>query len=160
MLLTRTSDATMGFTNPRAGSLAYILPGLWASAALCCSDKPYNIVSQLLLSGLDGQSSLCHQSPNANSPRGMTCFATLGTTTAISAYVLDVFPRHAALASAWICAFRTIGGFCVVYFQVKWIASDGPAVVFGSQAGIVGAAIVSIVATQVFGMRWRKRFAL
>ena|ERR1700761_5454791 len=40
---------------------------------------------------------------------GMNCFSTLGTTVAISAYVLDVFPQHAALASAWINAFRTIG---------------------------------------------------
>lgn len=35
--------------------------------------------------------------------------ATLGTSVAISAYLLDVFPQHAALASAWICAFRTVG---------------------------------------------------
>lgn len=88
----------------------------------------------------------------------MQCFATLGTSVAISAYVLDVFPQHAALASAWICAFRTLGGFCVVYFQVKWIARDGPAVTFGSQAGISAAVIISIIAVQVFGGRWRKRF--
>jgi MFS family permease len=40
---------------------------------------------------------------------GMNCFSTLGTTVAISAYILDVLPQHAALASAWINAFRTIG---------------------------------------------------
>jgi MFS family permease len=39
----------------------------------------------------------------------MNCFSTLGTTTAVSAYLLDVLPRHAALASAWINAFRTVG---------------------------------------------------
>jgi MFS family permease len=48
---------------------------------------------------------------------GMNCFSTLGTTVAISAYILDVFPQQAALASAWLNAMRTIGGFCVVYFQ-------------------------------------------
>jgi hypothetical protein len=42
---------------------------------------------------------------------GMNCFSTLGTTVAISAYILDVFPQHAALASAWINAFRTVGKF-------------------------------------------------
>jgi hypothetical protein len=42
---------------------------------------------------------------------GMNCFSTLGTTVAISAYVLDVFPQHAALASAWINTFRTVGTF-------------------------------------------------
>lgn len=37
----------------------------------------------------------------------MNCFSTLGTTTAISAYVLDCFPKHAALASAWLNSFRS-----------------------------------------------------
>jgi hypothetical protein len=40
---------------------------------------------------------------------GMNCFSTLGTTVAISAYILDVLPQHAALAAAWINAFRTVG---------------------------------------------------
>lgn len=76
----------------------------------------------------------------------------------ISAYVLDVLPQHAALASAWINAMRTVGGFCVVYFQVKWVALSGPAVTFGCQAAIVGFFIVSIIATQVFGSGWRRTF--
>jgi hypothetical protein len=42
---------------------------------------------------------------------GLNCFSTLGTTVAISAYLLDVFPKQAALASAWINAFRTVGKF-------------------------------------------------
>jgi len=40
---------------------------------------------------------------------GMNTFSTLGTTTAISAYVLDCFPHHAALASSWINFWRVIG---------------------------------------------------
>jgi hypothetical protein len=44
---------------------------------------------------------------------GMNCFSTLGSTTAVSAYLLDAFPQHAALASAWINCFRTIGEFFV-----------------------------------------------
>ena len=42
---------------------------------------------------------------------GMNCFSTLGTTAAVSAYLLDVLPHHAALAAAWINAFRTVGRF-------------------------------------------------
>lgn len=42
---------------------------------------------------------------------GMNCFSTLGTTAAVSAYLLDVLPHHASLAAAWINAFRTIGKF-------------------------------------------------
>lgn len=41
----------------------------------------------------------------------MLCFSTLANMTAISAYVLDCFPEHAALAGAWINFWRVIGGF-------------------------------------------------
>jgi hypothetical protein len=88
----------------------------------------------------------------------MLCFGTLGTTTAISSYILDVFPHHASLASAWILSARVLGGFCVVYFQTQWIAESGPAVSFGCQAAIIGAAVLSIVATQVWGGKWRARW--
>ncbi|KAF2396118.1 MFS general substrate transporter [Trichodelitschia bisporula] len=87
----------------------------------------------------------------------LNCFSTLGTTVAISAYILDVFPAHAALASAWINTFRTIGGFCVVYFQMKWVAASGPAMTFGLQAVIVAAFIGPVVLTQVKGAAWRRR---
>ena len=40
---------------------------------------------------------------------GMNCFSTLGTTVAISAYLLDVLPQHACLTAAWLNAFRTVG---------------------------------------------------
>jgi hypothetical protein len=60
---------------------------------------------------------------------GMNCFSTLGTTAAVSAYLLDVFPHHAALAAAWINAFRTVGKFSLslllrVYMLIvviRWI---------------------------------------
>jgi len=49
---------------------------------------------------------------------GMNCFSTLGTTAAISAYVLDCFPQHAALASSWINFWRVIGEFPVRHVLV------------------------------------------
>lgn len=50
------------------------------------------------------------------------------------------------------------GGFCVVYFQVKWVAHNGPAVAFGCQAAIIAFFIVSIIATQLKGASWRAKF--
>lgn len=38
----------------------------------------------------------------------MVC-AEVMSTTAISAYLLDIFPHHAALASAWLNFWRTTG---------------------------------------------------
>ena len=40
---------------------------------------------------------------------GMNSFAMLAATTAISAYVLDCFPGHAALASSWLNFWRVVG---------------------------------------------------
>ncbi|KAF2089799.1 MFS general substrate transporter [Saccharata proteae CBS 121410] len=88
----------------------------------------------------------------------MNCFSTLGAMTAISAYVLDCFPHHAALASAWMNFWRVIGGFSVVYFQLKWVERNGPAVSFGCQAAVIAAAAGAVVATQVWGKGWRSRF--
>lgn len=42
---------------------------------------------------------------------GLVTFAALGTTASVSHYLLDIFPRHAALVSAWINFFRTLGMF-------------------------------------------------
>lgn len=53
---------------------------------------------------------------------------------------------------------RTTGGFCVVYFQLEWIATSGPGVSFGCQAMILGVAfLVGVVSTQIFGQKWRMR---
>jgi hypothetical protein len=46
-------------------------------------------------------------------------FASICSTTAISAYALDCFPHHAALSSSWITFWRTTGGFSVTYFQTQ-----------------------------------------
>ena len=87
---------------------------------------------------------------------GMAAFSVLGTSTPISTYALDVFPTQAAGASAWILMARVAGGFSVTYFQASWVARSGPAVTWGSQAGILGAAIISIVLLQIFGERMRR----
>jgi hypothetical protein len=39
----------------------------------------------------------------------MMVFAEVVSTTAVSAYLLDIFPHHAALASAWLNFWRTTG---------------------------------------------------
>ncbi|KAL2200153.1 major facilitator superfamily domain-containing protein [Corynascus similis CBS 632.67] len=88
----------------------------------------------------------------------MLCFNTLANMTAVSAYLLDCLPRHAALTGAWLNFGRVVGGFSVAYFQLPWFHRNGPALSFGLQAVVmVGAALV-IVATQIWGRTWRARF--
>lgn len=84
-------------------------------------------------------------------------FAMVTAVTVVSAYCLDSFPNHASLVASIINFWRTTGGFCVVYFQLKWIATSGAGVTFGCQAMILGVAfIIGVVSTQLFGKRWRK----
>jgi hypothetical protein len=110
---------------------------------------------------------------------GMMTFACVSGTTAISAYALDTFPHHAALTSSWINFWRTTGmitflasvliradanldltgGFCVPYFQFKWVARAGTAVTFGSQGAVVFAGFLFVIATQILGRNWRSKYA-
>ncbi|KZF25794.1 MFS general substrate transporter [Xylona heveae TC161] len=84
--------------------------------------------------------------------------AAVTATVAISAYVLDCFPYHAALVSSIVNFWRTTGGFCVVYFQFKWVEHNGAAVTFGCQAAIVAGGFLGVIATQIWGPKWREMF--
>jgi len=88
----------------------------------------------------------------------MLCFGSLANMVAISTYLLDCLPQHAALAGAWLNFWRVIGGFTVTYFQMVWVRRNGPGLSFGSQAIITVGAALAIVATQIWGKRWRNRF--
>jgi MFS family permease len=89
---------------------------------------------------------------------GMLCFCTLANMTAVSAYLLDCLPRHAALTGAWLNFGRVVGGFSVAYLQMPWVHRNGPALSFGCQAVVIVGALLVIVATQVWGKRWRAKF--
>ncbi|KAL9095797.1 MAG: hypothetical protein Q9165_001794 [Trypethelium subeluteriae] len=88
----------------------------------------------------------------------MYTFAQVTATTAVSAYLLDSFPKHAALVASILNFWRTTGGFTVGYFQLDWVKRNGAGVSFGCQAAILAAGFVSIVAVQVWGRRWRMRY--
>lgn len=88
----------------------------------------------------------------------MLCFCTLASMTAVSAYMLDCFPRHAALAAAWINFWRVVGGFSVVYFQHDWVQRSGAAATFGGQAVVIAMAALPVGATQWWGRLWRDRY--
>ncbi|KKY20675.1 putative major facilitator superfamily [Phaeomoniella chlamydospora] len=89
---------------------------------------------------------------------GMNAFGLLAGTTVISTYILDCFPDHAAGASSWINMWRTTGGFCVSYFQLKWVVRNGPGVTFGIQAAIIAVGFTAIIATQFWGAKWRLKY--
>ncbi|KAL2018605.1 hypothetical protein VTK56DRAFT_575 [Thermocarpiscus australiensis] len=89
---------------------------------------------------------------------GMLCFCTLANMVAVSAYLLDCLPRHAALTGAWLNFGRVVGGFSVAYFQIPWLHRNGAALSFGCQAVVIVGAALVIVATQKWGRQWRAKF--
>ena len=88
----------------------------------------------------------------------MYTFAQVTATTAVSAYLLDSFPKHAALVASILNFWRTTGGFAVGYFQLDWVKLDGAGASFGCQAGILAAGFFSIIAVQIWGRKWRMRY--
>jgi hypothetical protein len=60
----------------------------------------------------------------------------------ITSYALDKYPDQSTVVSAIINGWRTASGFSVGYFQPTWIAKNGLAAVFATQAGVVVAVLV------------------
>jgi hypothetical protein len=84
-------------------------------------------------------------------------FATIVTTTAINAYVLDSYPEASGEVAAWINAARTWGGFVISYFQINWAVAQGTQKEFGIQSAIVAAAFFIVAYLQFFGRKLRHK---
>ncbi|KAK5189460.1 hypothetical protein LTR96_010136 [Exophiala xenobiotica] len=73
----------------------------------------------------------------------------VGSTVAITAFALEKYPNQAAVVSAIINMWRTCGGFAVGYFQPSWIARDGVAAVFGTQAAVVAVCVILLIGSAI-----------
>ncbi|EXJ79022.1 hypothetical protein A1O3_08523 [Capronia epimyces CBS 606.96] len=82
-------------------------------------------------------------------------FATIVTTTAVSAYLLDSYPEASGECAAWLNFSRTLGGFIVGYIQINWATKAGTQTEYGIQSGIMAAAFLVIVFLQFFGAKLR-----
>lgn len=89
---------------------------------------------------------------------GLFVFGIMIVTTAINAYVLDSYPEAPGEVSAWINAGRTVGGFIISYFKIKWAEKEGTEKSLGIQAAVVVAAVLLfIVPLQIWGKSMRDR---
>ncbi|KAL2415722.1 hypothetical protein ABEF95_004306 [Exophiala dermatitidis] len=82
-------------------------------------------------------------------------FATIVTTTAVSAYLLDSYPEASGECAAWLNFSRTLGGFIVGYIQINWATKAGTQTEYGIQSGIMAAAFLLLVFLQFFGHKLR-----
>jgi hypothetical protein len=86
---------------------------------------------------------------------GMHNFATIVTTTAVGAYMIDAYPEAPGESAAWLNFSRTLGGFVVGYFQIGWAHSAGTQTAYGIQSGIMAVAFLLIMVLQFGGKRLR-----
>jgi hypothetical protein len=84
-------------------------------------------------------------------------FATIATTAAVGAYLIDAYPEASGESAAWLNFWRTIGGFIIGYVQLNWAASAGTQTEYGIQSGIMAAAFLVVVFLQFFGKQLRHR---
>ena len=69
----------------------------------------------------------------------------VGSTVAVTAFALEKYPDHASVIAAILNMWRTCGGFAVGYFQPSWIAKNGAAAVYATQAAIVAVCVVVLI---------------
>ncbi|OAP54871.1 hypothetical protein AYL99_10571 [Fonsecaea erecta] len=86
---------------------------------------------------------------------GMHNFATIVTTSAVGAYLLDSYPEAAGECAALLNFARTLGGFIIGYIQINWATKAGTQTEYGIQSGIMGAAFFLVVFLQFFGAKLR-----
>ncbi|KAF4547707.1 Hypothetical protein D9617_37g012330 [Elsinoe fawcettii] len=88
---------------------------------------------------------------------GMSAFGVMLNSVATQAYALDAYPLASAEVAGWLNFARVIGGFSVGYYQQPWGMRSGYAVTFGTQAGIVAASLIFVIALNLFGRKLRIR---
>lgn len=86
---------------------------------------------------------------------GLYVFGMMITTVALSSYCLDSYPEASGEVSAWLNMARTLGGFIISYFQVRWAEAQGTRLSFGIQAAVCAAATLLIVALLLWGKAMR-----
>ncbi|KAL9024515.1 MAG: hypothetical protein Q9196_006461 [Gyalolechia fulgens] len=87
---------------------------------------------------------------------GLYVFGTMIATVGVDAYVLDSYPEGPGEVVMWLTAARTVGGFLVTLFEVRWVQQFGAEVCFGIQGGGCAVAFVVLVILQIYGKRLRK----
>lgn len=88
---------------------------------------------------------------------GMHNLATILTTTAVGAYLIDAYPEAAGESAAWLNFARTVSGFAAGYFHINWGVAMGVPLEYGIQTAIMGGAfLVFVVPLTVWGRRIRE----
>jgi hypothetical protein len=88
---------------------------------------------------------------------GMYVFGVMTASVATTAYLLDSYNSASGEVAGWLNFARVVGGFSVGYFQMPWGLKVGYDKSFGTQAAVVGAALIVLVCVQRFGPALRAK---
>jgi hypothetical protein len=87
---------------------------------------------------------------------GMHNLATILTTTAVGAYLIDAYPEASGESAAWLNFARTVSGFAAGYFHINWGQDVGVELEYGIQTAMMAAAfLVFVVPLTIWGRRIR-----
>ncbi|KAI5236978.1 MFS general substrate transporter [Aureobasidium subglaciale] len=81
----------------------------------------------------------------------------VGGTTGGMAYIVDAYRPIAGECVVSIMAFKSAFAFLIAFYTNSWLAKDGPAVVFGTLAGIVFGWFTLALPLYIWGKRLRQR---
>lgn len=88
---------------------------------------------------------------------GIYVFGVMTASVAVTTYLLDSYHSASAEVASFLNFARVVAGFAVGYFQMPWGVKVGYDKSFGTQAGIVGAALVVLLLIQNYGKVLREK---
>lgn len=88
---------------------------------------------------------------------GVYVFGVMTASVAVTTYLLDSFQTASGEVAGYLNFARVVAGFSVGYFQMPWGLKVGYDKSFGTQAAIVGAALIVLFLIQRYGKRLRDK---
>ncbi|TIA65035.1 MFS general substrate transporter [Aureobasidium pullulans] len=88
---------------------------------------------------------------------GLISVGIVGGTTGPMAYIVDAYRPIAGECVVSIMAFKSAFAFLIAFYTNSWLASDGPAVVFGTLAGIIFVWFALALPLYIWGKQLRQK---
>ncbi|THY69413.1 MFS general substrate transporter [Aureobasidium pullulans] len=146
----KLADTTADFFTARAGGIRepeHRLP--------FCILPAFSMPGGLLMYGL----SLDHHTHWAVPVVGLAIISVgiVGGTTGAMAYIVDAYRPIAGECVVSVMAFKAAFAFLIAFYTNSWLAADGPAVVYGTLAGIVFAWLALALPLYIWGKQLRQK---
>ncbi|KAL9599464.1 MAG: hypothetical protein Q9219_003803 [cf. Caloplaca sp. 3 TL-2023] len=86
---------------------------------------------------------------------GLYVFGTMIASVGVDAYLLDSYSEGPGEVIMWLTTARTVGGFLITLFELRWATYSGQEMCFGMQGVLCAVAFAILLVLQVYGKRLR-----